>query len=126
MEQVKPQVDTLIQAQSDLKEFMSENQEVFSMLKMKRKNIASLKKSVQNSMMENDLDMVESSSGTVIRLEGKSAVKHDMETLKRIAGEDLGEEYLNEVTVNSSKVRICSKKGGRKKARVVEDDDEDE
>lgn len=128
MTEALDQLNAFVSAQDDLKIFLQEHSDLFTTLKNKRKHVASLKQNLVNSMMENQLDTVGSPSGTIIRLEEKKQVKHDLETLKRIAGNDIGEEYLSEVTVNTPKVSIQLQQHNKnkKKKRMVVQDDKDE
>lgn len=113
MDQAQQLASNFVAAQSELKELLMENKEVLAEIKRKRRVVSELKTSMQEYMANNNLSQIEADAITV-RLEPKNAVKHDVETLKRIVGNEAGEEYLQEITEKSSTVKVQSE---RKKRR---------
>ena len=113
MDQAQQLASNFVAAQSELKELLTENKDVLAEIKRKRRVVSELKTSIQEYMANNNLSQIDAEAITV-RLEPKNAVKHDVETLKRIVGNEAGEEYLQEITEKSSTVKVQSE---RKKRR---------
>ena len=103
-----------VTAQSELKEMLSEHKEILADIKRKRRVVSELKTSIQEYMANNNLTQIDAASITV-RLEPKNAVKHDVETLKRIVGDEAGDEYLQEITEKSNTVRVQSERRKKRK-----------
>lgn len=103
-----------VTAQTDLKEIVSEHKDVLAEIKRKRRVVSELKTSIQEYMANNNLTQIDAATITV-RLEPKIAVKHDVDTLKRIVGDEAGDEYLLEITEKSSTVRVQSERRKKRK-----------
>ena len=114
MDPAQQLASNFVAAQSELKEMLTENKEVLAEIKRKRRAVSELKTSIQKYMANNNLTQIEAATITV-RLEPKNAVKHDVEILKRIVGDEAGDEYLQEITEKSSTVKVESE---RKKRRA--------
>lgn len=114
MDPAQQLASNFVAAQSELKELLTENKEVLAEIKRKRRAVSELKTSIQEYMANNNLTQIEAATITV-RLEPKNAMKHDVEILKRIVGDEAGDEYLQEITEKSSTVKFESE---RKKRRA--------
>jgi hypothetical protein len=114
-EELNDSVVEYVEAVDELKRFMMESKDVLLQLRERRKRLSEVKSAVLEKMEESGLETV-SSNGIEVHLKPCKRVKHDVASLKRLAGDMVVDEYMVSVTEMANVVCIGrSKKTKNKK-----------
>ena len=112
--EIEANVAGYVETAEELKRFMAENKDILCQIRDMRRRISDMKHAVLESMESTGVSRV-SAGGLVVELKPCKRVKHDVATLKRLAGDSVTDEYMGDVTEIANVVRIGRPKKKNKK-----------
>jgi hypothetical protein len=111
---VEANVADYVETAEELKRYMAENKDILIQIRDMRRRISEMKNTVLESMEATGVSRV-SAGGLVVELKPCKRVKHDVASLKRLAGDSVTDEYMEGVTETANVVRIGRLKKKNKK-----------